>query len=269
MNEINRCALLDADFISKLYFTKVNESDRMIYCILGIDSFHFITHQQISIELGRHNYLASQWLNETENVNVYTDKDLVLLLRENFGEAAYGYYVEMLRRSCDIFSQKFFDTYYAALESYVIDLWGKYDLDSFIALIEACDDVIGTDNNLGEIKLYTTAQVLTQSGSDKLYIFCSDDRKARYALSIQEDMECISPLASFYLAKKYLKMPKEEAQRFFDSWMDFHYEHNGQTHFRVYSISGNQLEKLPGQDIFDMLYNDELYLKKDGFFQRK
>lgn len=30
-----------------------------------------------------------------------------------------------------------------------------------------------------------------------------------------------------------------------------------------------QLERVPGQDIFDMLYEDELDLQKDGFFKRK
>ena len=268
MSEINRCALLDTDFISKLYITKASDSDRLIYRILSIADFHFVCHKQTSIELARHNQWASKWLDETSPVTVYTDRALIQLMGSTFGAAAYGSYVNMLHRSCDIFAQAFFDTYYTPLEQYVTDAWGNYDLDEFVALIDACDAVIGEDNNLGEIKLYTMAQILERSGTEELYIFCSDDRKARYALSGQADMDCVSALASFYLLKKYLDMKKEDAQVFFDSWMLFHKGTN-QERFQVYNASGHQLEKLLGQDIFDMLYNDELYLMKDGFFRRK
>lgn len=268
MSEIKRCALLDTDFISKLYITKANDSDRLLYRVLSIADFCFVCHKQTSIELARHNQWASRWLAETSTVTVYTDRGLIQLMSNTFGAAAYGFYVNMLHRSCDIFSQKFFDTYYTSLEQYVTDSWGNYNLDDFVALIDACDAIIGQDNNLGEIKLYTMAQILERSGTEDIYIFCSDDRKARYALSGQVDMDCVSALASFYLAKKYLNMKKADAQVFFDSWMQFHMERN-QACFQVYSSSGHQLEKVLGQDIFDMLYNDELYLMKDGFFRRK
>lgn len=269
MSEIKRCALLDTDFISKLYITKANDSDRLIYRVLRIADFYFVCHQQTSIELARHNQWASKWLEKTSSVTFYTDRTLIHCLASTFGAVAYGSYVNMLHRSCDIFSQAFFDTYYTPLEKYVTDEWGNYNLDDFVGLIEACDTAIGQGNSLGEIKLYTMAQILERTGTEYLYIFCSDDRKARYALSgHQTDMDCVSALASFYLAKKYLNMTKDEAQPFFDSWMDFHKKHN-QDRFQVYTASGHQLEKLLGQDIFDMLYNDELYLMKDGFFRRK
>lgn len=52
MSEIKRNALLDTDFISKLYITKANDSDRLIFRILSISEFHFICHEQTKIELG-------------------------------------------------------------------------------------------------------------------------------------------------------------------------------------------------------------------------
>ena len=61
-------------------------------------------------------------------------------------------------------------------------------------------------------------------------------------------------------------MSKEYAQVFFDSWMALH---RNQKCFQIYSESGYKLERVPGQDIFDMLYEDELDLQKDGFFKRK
>lgn len=268
MGDIKRCALLDTDFISKLYITKASNSDRLIYRILSIDAFHFVCHQQTSIELARYNQWAAKWLNENSSVDIYSDRDLLQLMLGIFGATAYGSYVNMLRRSCDIFSSVYFDTYYTSLEDYVTDAWGHYDLDEFAALIEACDSIIGQDNNLGEIKLYITAQILEYAGIEKLYVFCSDDRKARHVLSDQASIDCVSALASFYLAKNYLSMEKDNAQVFFDSWMQFHKERK-QERFQVYTTSGHQLEKLLGQDILDMLYNDELYLMKDGFFRRK
>lgn len=268
MGDIKRFALLDTDFISKLYITKASDSDRLICRLLSIEDFHFVCHQQTSIELARHNQWASKWLVETARVDIYSDRDLMDLMLETFGAAAYGFYVNMLRRSCDIFSQSFFNTYYTSLDKYVTDSWANYNPDDFVGLVETCDIAIGRDNNLGEIKLYTMAQVLEHVGTEDLYIFCSDDRKARYAVSGQTDIDCVSALASFYLAKRYLNMAKDEAQPFFDSWMDFHKEHH-QERFQVYTANGHQLEKLLGQEIFEMLYNDELYLMRDGFFRRK
>lgn len=268
MGDIKRCALLDTDFISKLYITKASDSDRLIYRILSIEDFHFVCHQQTSIELSRHNNSASKWLAETARVDIYSDRDLIQLMLGIFGVSAYGSYVNMLHRSCDIFSQEFFATYYTSLEEYITVAWGHYDLNEFVALIEACDTIIGKDNNLGEIKLYTTAQILEHIGTEELYIFCSDDRKARHVLSDQTDTDCVSALASFYLAKKYLSMEKCDAQVFFDSWMQFHKERK-QERFQVYTASGHQLEKVLGQDVLDMLYDDKLYLMKDGFFRRK
>ena len=72
MGEIKRSALLDTDFISKLYITKANDADRLIFRILSIPEFHFICHEQTKIELGRHNHWAAKWLNENDDVTIYT-----------------------------------------------------------------------------------------------------------------------------------------------------------------------------------------------------
>lgn len=266
MSKIKRSALLDTDFISKLYITKANDSDRLIFRILSIPGFQFICHEQTRIELGRYNQWASKWLKEDSGVTIYTDRQLTERLSRSFDDAAYGIYVDKLKKSCDIFSSTFFETYYKSLEQYIEDAWGSYDLDVFISLIEGCDVVIGEDNNLGEIKLYTTAQILNQLGESNLYVFCSDDRKARYSMSTNANVECVSALSSFYLTKKHLNMDKSEARVFFDSWMAYHRSHK-QEHFQVYSQNGDQRPKLLGEDIFEMLYNDELYLMKDGLLR--
>lgn len=114
-------------------------------------------------------------------------------------------------------------------------------------------------NNIRSKLTYSEVSIM------ELYIFCSDDRKARSVMSNQS-IDCVSALASFYLAKNYLHMSKEYAQVFFVSWMALH---RNQKCFQIYSESGYQLERVPGQDIFDMLYENKLDLQKDGFFKRK
>lgn len=264
MEQDKRCAMLDADFISKLY-----ESNQMIVRILSIADFNFVCHKQTGIELSRHNHQALQWLNANTDITVYSDRDLIQQMLELFNISAYTYYADMLRRSCDIFSQGFYNQYYGSLDAYLTDSWNNYDLDKFIRLIDSCDTIIGTDNNLGEIKLYTMAQILELCGIEKLFIFCSDDRKARFSLSNQTSVECVGAIASFYLAKRYLCMPKDEAQIYFDSWMDFHSKTNGQTQFRVVSENGRQYERIHGQDILNTIYNDGFDLLKNGFLRKK
>ena len=83
-------------------------------------------------------------------------------------------------------------------------------------------------NNIRSKLTYSEVSIM------ELYIFCSDDRKARSVMSNQS-IDCVSALASFYLAKNYLHMSKEYAQVFFDSWMALH---RNQKCFQIYSESG-------------------------------
>ena len=88
MSEIKRSALLDTDFISKLYITKANDTNRLIFRILTIPEFQFLCHEQAKIELGRHNQWASTWLNENNNVTIYTDRELTSRLMNSYGDTA-------------------------------------------------------------------------------------------------------------------------------------------------------------------------------------
>ena len=50
--------------------------------------------------------------------------------------------------------------------------------------------------------------------------------------------------------------------------MELHKNYN-QAYFRVYRADDFQMERVLGQDLFDMLYEDKLYLQKDGLFKMK
>ncbi len=141
--------------------------------------------------------------------------------------------------------------------------FSQYYTDQFVNLLEQCDLSIPNANDLEEIKLYTMSQLLHLI-PESIYVFCIDDRKARYILSANTNLECISCLSSFHLTNKYLRSSKQEAQYFFDNWLAFHHQ-LGQYLFQIYGQSGNQLVKLPAQLIFDLLCDDKLKLMKDVF----
>ena len=60
--EKTKCALLDTDFISKLHITRKDDENRLIERILELQDYQFVCHEQITIELGRHNASAKDWL---------------------------------------------------------------------------------------------------------------------------------------------------------------------------------------------------------------
>lgn len=133
---VNRCALLDADFVSKLYTTKVDDSDRLIYRIVCIDEFHFVCHYQTVLELSKYDLLISNWIKENEKITVYTDCELLCLLIAHFGQMAYGQYLNMLKISCDTSSSNYFTKYYISLEEYLIKNWLNWYKDEFLSLLK-------------------------------------------------------------------------------------------------------------------------------------
>ena len=72
-----KCALLDTDFISKLHITRKDNQNRLIDRILELPSYQFVCHKQITIELGRHNTSAKDWLKdriEEGSIHKFSDK---------------------------------------------------------------------------------------------------------------------------------------------------------------------------------------------------
>ena len=61
---MNKCALFDTDFISKLHITRKDDENRLIDRVMELPGYQFICHEQICIELGRHNASAIIWLQQ-------------------------------------------------------------------------------------------------------------------------------------------------------------------------------------------------------------
>lgn len=140
----------------------------------------------------------------------------------------------------------------------------KYSDADFIIKIANCDENVGNDNNLGEIKTYLLQQILQTQEEIKLYVFCSDDKNARDGLAYGGGIPCISALSSFYILKRKLGMERDEARLYFDSWMQYHQMYK-QVDFKVHKDTKEmQLIKMNGYEIFDRIYDGTLTIMKNG-----
>lgn len=257
-----KCALLDTDFISKLHITRKDDQNRLIDRILELPGYQFVCHEQITIELGRHNATAKDWLKGRiveGNIQKFSDKKLIEELRNLYGKNAISMYLYYLETACSLFSSSFYKVHYAELEQKL----GMSD-DDFAKEIATCDLAVGCDNNLGEIKTYLLQQVLQNREDIQLYVFYSDDRKARAGLTYAGGIPSISALSAFYVLKVRLGMEKAEAKIYFDSWMKLHQSSN-QTSFKVHrATKEQQLMKMDGYEIFDRIYDGTIGVAKDG-----
>lgn len=259
---MNKCALLDTDFISKLYRTKKEDDNRLIDRVMELPGYQFACHEQICIELGRHNTSATVWLQQklTEgSIRKFSDGDLLALLQPLYGKNSIAMFLFYLSNACSLFDGSFYGNYYAELESKI-----SLPETEFSAALFQCDAGVGCDNNLGEIKTYVLQQVLQNIKNIQLYVFCSDDRKARAGLSGTGGIPCISALSSFYVLRERLHLERSEAKRYFDSWMQLH-QASHQTTFKIHKNTKEmQLMSMEGYEIFDRIYDGKMTLLKNG-----
>lgn len=71
-------ALLDTDFISKMYLIRKDDQNRLIDKIMAMPAYSFYCHEQIKVELLRHNIAGSpEWLEKmisSGSVRCYNDE---------------------------------------------------------------------------------------------------------------------------------------------------------------------------------------------------
>ena len=257
-----KCALLDTDFISKLHITRKDDGNRFIDRVLELPGYQFVCHEQITIELARHNTSAKDWLKnhiDEGSIQRFTDKGLIENLRLFYGNNATLMYLHYLNHACNLFDSTFYDKFYGGMEQKL-----EVPDDEFAMKMVECDLAVGYDHNLGEIKTFLLQQVLQNCGDVQLYVFCSDDRKARSGLTYAGGVPSVSALASFYVVKERLGMDRIEAKLYFDSWMQFH-RNSKQTSFKVYKATKEQqMVKMDGYEIFDRIYDGTIGMAIDG-----
>lgn len=265
MGKNKKYALLDTDFLYKSHLARNEAGHTLAELVLDFADYEFFCHEMIKEELTRHEVDPdpNPWLEEkikARRINLYSDRDIVNELGKIYGEAAVLTYISLLQISCDSFYSGFFKKYYGKLEctEYITDI------DCFLTVLKSCDDKIPHQNGLGEKKTYVLVQMMEILYNKQVYVFCSDDFKARQSIaSLTKPINCISILGVFY---KLMKMghDKTEMQEYYDRLSAFL---KNQTEYRVWSFSGHQRIRVPIMQVLDDIYDEKFQLLKNGDLQ--
>lgn len=258
-------ALLDTDFLYKAHLARNTANHTLAEFVLDFNDYEFFCHEMIKEELTRHeiNPDPNPWLEEkikAGRIKLYSDRDIMNELSKIYGAAATLTYISLLKISCDTFNAGFFDEYYGSLE-YTENVT---DIDGFLTALKECDEKIPHQNGLGEKKTYVLVQMMEILYNKQVYVFCSDDFKARQSIAgLTKPINCISILGVFY---KLMKMghDKAEMQEYYNRLSAFL---KNQTDYRVWSLSGHQRIRVPIMQVLDDIYAEKFQLLKNGDLQ--
>lgn len=265
MRIYKRYALLDTDFLYKSHLARNKDNHTLTDFVMDFEDYEFFCHEMIKEELTRHkiNPDPNPWLEEkikSGKIKMYSDRDIVNELSKLYGMAATNVYLTLLQISCETFNVGFFEKYYGSMSA--ID--HLENIDTFLAALKVCDNNIPHKNGAGEKKTYVLIQMMQIIHSNQVYVFCSDDFKARQSIaSLTEPVNCISILGVFH---KLMKMghEKTEMQEYYDCLVAFL---KNQTECKVWSLSGHQRMGVPVQRVFDEIYERKFQLLRNGDLQ--
>lgn len=224
-------ALLDTDFLYKSQVARNAANHTLTDFVMEFTDYEFFCHVMIKEELTRHEVVPdpTPWLEDkiqSGTLKIYSDRDIVTELGKIYGTSATSMYLTLLQTSCD--------------------------------------DGIPSQNGLGEKKTYVLIQMMEILHSNRVYVFCSDDFRARQSIaSLTKPVHCISILGFFY---KLMKMGhgKSEMQEYYNRLSAFL---KNQTEYRVWSASGHQRIRAPIQQVFDDLYDGKFQMLRNGDLQ--
>lgn len=262
MDENKRYALLDTDFLYKSHLAKNKTNQTLADLIIKFEEYDFFCHEMIREELTRHEVFPdpNPWLEDRikdGKVKIYSDSDIICELSKVYGASASNMYLTLLELSCEVFNAGFFEMYYGSLR----ELQVTENMEVFLAALHECDQNIPHQKGLGEKKTYVLIQMMQILHSKRVYVFCSDDFKARQSIaSLTDPVYCISILGIFY---KLMKMGygKSVMQEYYDHLSAFL---KNQTEYKVWSLSGHQRMSVPIQQAFDEMYEGKFQLLKNG-----
>ena len=252
-------ALLDTDFLYKSHLARNAANHTLTDFVIEFSDYEFFCHQMVKEELTRHEVTPdpNPWLEDkikTGRVKLYSDRDIVTELGKLYGASATSMYLTLLQTSCDTFHAGFFEKYYGTMSN-MDDL---EDIETFLEELKKCDDNVPSQNGLGEKKTYVLIQMMEIMHSNQVYIFCSDDFRARQSIA-----SLTAPIGVFYtLMKKGHE--KSEMQEYYNRLNVFL---KSQTSYRVWSESGHQRIRVPIQQVFDELYDGRFQLLRNGDLQ--
>lgn len=140
---------------------------------------------------------------------------------------------------------------------------------AFLNELVAADEHVGRQNSLGEIKTYVLLQTLDILNGEHIYMFCSDDQKARIGITQFNNVRCISVLSAFLKLKNEIGLTKELSEPYRRSWLAFCTAHK-QTTFKVLVANENRrFCRIPCAQVLDEIYEDKFVALGDGFLKYK
>lgn len=256
-------SILDTDFISKLYSVQDTNGIPFIEKIFDFD-YEFCCHEQILIELKRHNGSAKNWLeNTTDKIRIYSDRNILEMFKSYplSETVACRYYLNHLKSSCEVYEQKYFGNCYGNLINKI------NSIDDFLREVEAGDNLVGEHHNLGEVKNTVLLKTLHLCTKNTVYKFCSDDQDTRsyvlaYAAQNKYDLKCISPFAFFFIAKNELGLSKKSCDEYFVSWLTM------ASNSRVSVIEQNGSKKThSAESVYSDIWTDSVTCTAEGYLK--
>lgn len=258
-------ALLDTDFISKMHLIRKDNQNKMIDCIMKMPNYRFYCHEQIRIELGKYNSgSASEWLDQmihTGRIICYTDSQIIDQLMSVYGKMASSMYIQLLKNACDAYKAGYFRENFLELQK---SDYTRLSKEEFLIKLQADCDLIGTGQNIGELKTYVLLQVINLKLGEQIYVFCSDDKNARNGIVSIGGVRCISVLSSFLRLQKECGLKKEDAEPYVQSYLRLCKESN-QTTFRIQDTSKEKrFCKVPCEQVLNEIFDGKLEELRTG-----
>lgn len=256
--EKEKYALLDTDFISKMYLIRKDVDNPLLDRVMELPGYRFYCHSQIRTELGRHNVSgAREWLEEkisAGRIICCGDEAILDSLASVYGTSAPVVYAGFLKTACEAYRAGYFEEQFK--EIWKLDYRDIVQTDFLETLNKDCD-IIGISQNLGEIKTYVLLQLLSLMYGEQIYVFCSDDRNARSGIVSVGRVRCISVLSSFLRLKKECDFQMEDARDYILSWLRFCEERNQKT-FKIQEKSKEKrMCKIPCEQVMREIYEDK------------
>lgn len=154
-------ALLDTDFISKMHIIRKDDQHKLIDKIMEMPNYVFYCHEQVKIEISRHDIAESaEWLgrmNREGRVHLYDDERILDELSYIYGLSAFAMYASMMKTACEAYKKNYFEENFVQLSN--LD-YSRVSRNEFLQKLRMDCDNIGEGRNLGELKTYVLLQTL-------------------------------------------------------------------------------------------------------------
>ncbi len=255
----DKYALLDTDFISKMYIIRKDAENHLIDRIMELPRYRFYCHSHIQTELAQSNVLnCMEWLKDKivmGQIKCYSDKDILSELESVYGTSSLLLYTNFLQAACEAYRKGYFEDNFKEVQKINYKDISKND---FLEILNKDCDSICAGQNLGEIKTYVLLQALSMMQGEQIYMFCSDDRNARSGIVSIGGVRCISVLSAFVRLRKECDFEFEDAKGYIQSWLEF-CKKKGQITFKIQENSREKrLCKVPCGQVMREIYEDKL-----------